>query len=97
MLESIRKFSSTIPAKILMGIIIIPFVLWGMGDVFRTGTKNTITTINKEKISAEEFVNYINSLNTDLNDTTIKNQNFFEKNLSNFIGKKLVELEMKYL
>ena len=51
MATSIGKLSKSFFVKLLVGIIILPFVFWGMGDVFRTGTKNTITTINKEKIN----------------------------------------------
>ena len=40
MLSSIRKFSTSIYAKILLGIIIIPFVFWGMGSVFSGGNTN---------------------------------------------------------
>ena len=41
MLGSLRTFTSSIYAKILMGIIIIPFVFWGMGSSFVGGNKNT--------------------------------------------------------
>jgi len=42
MLGAFRKFSGSIYAKILMGIIIIPFVFWGMGSNFVGGSKNVI-------------------------------------------------------
>ena len=35
MLNSIRNFSKTIFAKILLFIVIIPFVFWGMGGVLQ--------------------------------------------------------------
>ena len=60
MLSSIRKFSSTIYAKILLAIIIIPFVFWGMGNVFRSGSKNIIVEIDKEKYSMQQFSDFIN-------------------------------------
>ena len=55
MLGPIRKFSGTIYAKILLGIIIIPFVFWGMGSSIRGGSKNTVVVIDKEKYSIQEF------------------------------------------
>ena len=61
MLGPIRKFSTSIYAKILLGIIVIPFVFWGMGSSFRGGNKNVIVVINKEKFSTQEFVNFITS------------------------------------
>ena len=47
MLNLIRKFSTTIFAKIFLVIIAIPFIFWGMGDVFRSGGQNTIVKIGK--------------------------------------------------
>ena len=59
MLGTIRKFSNSIFAKIFLFIVAIPFVFWGMGDLFSVGNKNTIVKIGKDKISTKEFVNYI--------------------------------------
>ena len=58
MLENIRKFSKTIFAKILLVIIIIPFVFWGMGGVFSGGNTNNIAKINNQSISTQDFINY---------------------------------------
>ena len=41
--------------------VAIPFVFWGMGDVFRGGNQKTIVKIDKEKISIKEFTDYINN------------------------------------
>ena len=46
MLNNIRKFSKTIFAKILLVIIIVPFVFWGMGGVFNSGNTNSLVKIN---------------------------------------------------
>ena len=59
MLGSIRKFSTSIYAKILLVIIIIPFIFWGMGD-FTGGSKNIVVVIEKEKYSIQQFTNFIN-------------------------------------
>ena len=42
-----------------MGIIIIPFVFWGMGSSFVGGNKNIIVEIDKQKYTIQEFVDYI--------------------------------------
>ena len=60
MLGKIRKFSSSVFAKIFLFIVAIPFVFWGMGPVFKSGSLNTIVKIDEEKIPVEEFINYIN-------------------------------------
>ena len=90
MLGSIRKFSSTIYAKILLGIIIIPFVFWGMGSSIRGGNKNVVVVIDKEKYSIQEFSEYIKR-------TAIKKveANDIQDFLSSFIGEKLIEKEIE--
>ena len=42
MLGPIRKFSSSIYAKVFLIIVIMPFIFWGMGPVFQSGKKNVI-------------------------------------------------------
>ena len=59
MLGSIRKFSSSIYAKVFLFIVAIPFVFWGMGDLFFSGNKNTIAKIDNNKISTQEFINFV--------------------------------------
>ena len=98
MLTAIRKFSNTIYAKIILGIMIIPFVLWGMGGAFSGGSKNTIATINKQKIPAIEYINYIRNskINFEKMDKEEKLETF-NKLLTNFIGEELMFLEAKSL
>ena len=69
MLTSIKKKTTSFLAKVLIVIIILPFLFWGMGDVFRGGNQNVLATIDSEKISAQGFVEYLNRLN--LNDQQI--------------------------
>ena len=83
MATSIGKLSKSFLLKLLVGIIILPFVFWGMGDVFRGGNQNVIATIDSKKVSTQEFVNYLNQLN--LNEKQIKdlkNNDLVEKVLS---------------
>ena len=63
MLASIRKFSKSFVAKIFVAIIALPFIMWGMGDVFRSGKQNVIVEINDEKINSKEFITYIQKIN----------------------------------
>ena len=98
MLTSIGKFSKSFFIKLLVGIIILPFVFWGMGDVFRGGNQNVIASIDSEKISTQEFVEYLRRLN--LNEAQIKNlpkTDLIEKILSEYIGKRVMVLEIKEL
>jgi peptidyl-prolyl cis-trans isomerase D len=96
MQTSIAKFSKSIFVKILVGIIILPFVFWGMGDIFRGGNQNILVTIDSEKVSTQEFINYVNRLN--LNETErkeISNTNLLERIVSEYTGRKIIDLEEK--
>ena len=98
MLTSIGKFSKSFILKLFVGIIILPFVFWGMGDVFRGGNQNVIATIDSEKVSTQEFVDYLRRLN--LNEKQIKElpkTDLIEKILSEYIGKRVMALEIKKL
>jgi peptidyl-prolyl cis-trans isomerase D len=92
MLGSLRKFSGSIYAKILLGIIVIPFVFWGMGSSFIGGSKNVVVVIDKEKYSIQQLSNFINR-------TAVKKveANEIEGFLSAFIGEKLIEKEVEHL
>ena len=96
MLSSIGKFSKSLSIKILVGIIILPFIFWGMGDIFRGGNQNIIATIDSEKISTKEFFNYLNRLNLNEKERNQLKTGLIERILSEYIGKKIVELEVEY-
>ena len=94
MLGPIRKFSTSIYAKILLGIIIIPFVFWGMGSNFKGGNKNVIVVIDKKKYSVESFIEFIKKFK----DPSQKiNSNQIEQYLGSFISEKVIEKEAEYL
>ena len=98
MLTSITKFSKSFFVKLLVGIIILPFVFWGMGDVFRGGSQNIVAKIDSSKISAQEFANYLKRLNfTDEERKNISKTNLLEQVLSDYIGKKIIALEINSL
>ena len=61
MLNNIRNFSKTWFAKIILVIIVIPFVFWGMGGVFSGGNTNNIAKINNQSISTQDFMDHLNS------------------------------------
>ena len=91
MLGSFRKFSGSIYAKILLGIIIVPFVFWGMGSSITGGSKNVVVVIDKEKYSIQHFSNFIKK-------TALKKveANDVEGFLFAFISEKLIEKEIEH-
>ena len=96
MLASIRKFSKSIFAKIFIAIIALPFVMWGMGDVFRSGKQNVIVEINNEKISSKEFVEHLQKINISKEEMDkIGKTKFLNDALSNYISEKIISIEAK--
>ena len=98
MATSIGKLSKSFFLKLFVGIIILPFIFWGMGDVFSGGNKNVVATIDSKKVSTQEFINHLKRLN--LSDEQLKNlpnTDLIEKILSEYIGRKVMKLEIKDL
>ena len=96
MLNNIRNFSKTITAKIFLFIVAVPFVFWGMGDVFTSGNTNSLAKINNKNISTQDFIDHINKLNID--ESLIKDridQNVMEEILGRLISSRLLDQEIK--
>ena len=98
MINKLRGFSNSKLAGVLVGIIIIPFVFWGMGSVFSGGNTNNVARINNEAISSKDFVNFINEsrLTNDIIKANI-DKNIIENILSELVSEKLIEMEIKKL
>ena len=98
MLNTLRNFTKTKLAGILIGIIIIPFVFWGMGSVFSGGNTNNIAKINNETISTQELLNYINQTRMD-NEYIKENidNKVIEKIVSSIVSIKLLDMEINDL
>ena len=95
MLTSITKLTKSFLARVLIGIIILPFVFWGMGDVFRSGNQNVVVTIDSKKVSAQSFTGYVNRLS--LNEqqrSNLAKTDLLDRILSDYIGKKIIDLEI---
>ena len=96
MIASIKKFSKSILAKILVALIALPFILWGMGDVFRSGNQNVIAEINETKISTKEFMNYLQAINLTQNEIKEKGkEKLINEILTNYLSEKIISLETK--
>ncbi len=98
MISKIKEYSKSFFVKVLVGIITLPFIFWGMGDIFSGGSQNVVAKIDSEKISTQEFINYVRMLNIEEKDREkIINNNILEKILSSYIGNKVLELELNDL
>ena len=98
MLNKLRNFTKTKLASILIGIIIIPFVFWGMGGVFQSGNTNNIAKIKNVNISTKEFFDHIRSIG--INEKIISkniDNDILKEILNDLLAKKFIELEIKKL
>jgi peptidyl-prolyl cis-trans isomerase D len=96
MIGSLRNFAKTKIAGVFVFIIIIPFVFWGMGSMFSGGNTNNIAEVNNNKISTQDFMNYINE--SRIQKSAIKEnleKNIIEELLSTLISSTLLDLEIK--
>jgi peptidyl-prolyl cis-trans isomerase D len=74
MMEALRRGTASWVAKILLGLLIVSFAVWGVADVFTGYGQKSLARVGKTEISADEFQN---ALQTELN------------RLSNQIGRRL--------
>ncbi len=97
----ISKFKSIANSKlswVIVALIAIPFVFWGMGDVFTRGNTNSVAKINNNTISVTDFINHISE--SGLNENVIRDnvdKNIFEEILSQLISQELIRMEIENL
>ena len=97
----ISKFKSIANSKlswVIVALIAIPFVFWGMGDVFTRGNTNSVAKINNNTISVTDFINHISESN--FNENFIRDnldKNIFEEILSQLISQELIRMEIENL
>ena len=97
----ISKFKSITNSKlswVIVALIAIPFVFWGMGDVFTRGNTNNVAKINNNTISVTSFIDHVNE--SGLNENVIRENlenNIFEELLSQLISQELMKMEIENL
>ena len=97
----ISKFKSITNSKlswVIVALIAIPFVFWGMGDVFTRGNTNNVAKINNNTISVTSFIDHVNEsgLNENLIRENLEN-NIFEELLRQLISQELMKMEIDNL
>ena len=94
MLASIRKFSKSFVAKIFIAIIALPFIMWGMGDVFTSGKQNILVEINDQKINSKDFVTHLQKINLTREQVdSIGKSKLLDDILTNYISEKIIDIE----
>mgnify|MGYP006080625809 CR=1 FL=1 len=63
MLDIIRNLVSSIFGKILLGVMVLSFALWGVGDILTSGNNQLAAKVGNQKITLNEFYyNFQNAL-----------------------------------
>ncbi len=55
MLESLRKQTGSWIVKAFLGVLILSFAVWGIGDIFRGPSDATVATVGSVEITRSEF------------------------------------------
>ena len=55
MLDIIRNLVASIFGKILLGIMVLSFALWGVGDLLNSGNSQLAAKIGKQKVTLDDF------------------------------------------
>jgi peptidyl-prolyl cis-trans isomerase D len=55
MLEALRKSSGGIIAKVFIGLLVLSFAIWGIGDIFRGVSARDVAEVGSIKIDTETF------------------------------------------
>lgn len=55
MLAAIRAFAKSWVARILLGLLVVSFALWGVNDAFKGNLSNDVITAGSSKVSGLEF------------------------------------------
>jgi peptidyl-prolyl cis-trans isomerase D len=107
MLQAIRSKASSLVVKLLFGLLVISFGIWGIGDIFRTrGVDSTVATVGDRKIDAaqvnEAMREQLDQLRAMLRGAPIdldqlKQHGFGDEVLQRLVNRDLVDSEISRL
>ena len=97
MLDIVRNLVSSIFGKILLGLMVLSFALWGVGDILTSGNSKLAAKVGSQKVSLEEFYNKFGRKVQELNLSTGRQmtlQEAHDQNIDQFIINELVYEKM---
>ena len=107
MLQAIRDRASSIFVKILFGVLVISFAIWGIGDIFRNrGTDTAVATVGDRKIDAQTLNRAVQQdaerwrqalRGAALDNEQLKQLGVVDSALQRLIDGQLVDLEIAHL
>ena len=60
MLNKMREQASSFFAKVLLGLLVVSFAVWGIADIFRGYGSSTLAVVGSQEITPEEFRTALN-------------------------------------
>ena len=87
-------------AKLLLGFLVLTFALWGIGDIFRSGSEAVVATVDGEAITSGELQGLIEMLQRNYPEITAEmsqDPRFKTEALNNLINNRLLRAEAQAL
>ncbi len=106
MLQAIHSKANSLIVKLLMGLLMLTFGLWGIGDIFRNWTADTsVAKVGGKEISADELSKVMRDqlarlrdvLGNDVDMDQAKKLGIVDSALRSLINSDLVDLEVQRL
>ncbi|MEM6973985.1 MAG: SurA N-terminal domain-containing protein [Pseudomonadota bacterium] len=64
MLDFIRRGVKSIYAKVLLGLLVASFAVWGVGDVFSFSLTSPVATVGDQRVTVDRYANALTRLQT---------------------------------
>jgi peptidyl-prolyl cis-trans isomerase D len=107
MLQAIRNRAGSAAVKILFGLLIVTFGIWGIGDIFRQGgsSETTVIKVGDRKIQAdalqqefrEQLERLRQTLGSTIDATQAKALGVLDRTIDNMVARQLIDLEAERL
>jgi len=107
MLQAIRSKASSFVVKLLFGILVVSFGIWGIGDIFRNrGVDTAVATVGGKKIDAQELNQEVRREaerlraamhGAQLEPEQLKQFGIVDTSLQRLINRDLIDLEIDHL
>lgn len=98
MLASMRVVGSSLPMKLLMGMLVVSFAVWGVGDIVRSGNNGHLATVGNEVVTYPEFVRGVNNTQRMLQSMGMNNipeDALHKQVIQSLVEQKIIEQRLK--
>lgn len=103
MLQTLHSKASGLFVKVLIGLLVASFAVWGIGDIFRSSSSSAVVSVGKSTVSAQElknaldqeFQNYRAQLGEQYSTELMRNIGVPAQVLQKLVQQHLVEEEVR--